>query len=43
MSHEAVDRIKSACRRCDKPFVPLRGIGVAAFLRGLQTLPQAAE
>lgn len=43
VSHEAVDRIKSACRRCEKPFVPLRGIGVAAFLRGLQTLPQAAE
>lgn len=38
VSHEAVDRIKQACRRCHKPFVPLRGVGVAAFLRGLQTV-----
>ncbi len=41
VSHDAVDRIKQACRRCDKPFVPLRGMGVAAFLRGLRTVAPA--
>lgn len=41
VSHDAVDRIKQACRRCDKPFVPLRGMGISAFLRGLQTIAAA--
>lgn len=42
VSHDAVDRIKTACRRCDKPFVPLRGMGVSAFLRGLQSVTEVA-
>lgn len=38
VSHDAVDHIKRACRRCAKPFVPLRSSGVSAFLQGLQMI-----
>lgn len=38
VSHDAVDHIKRACRRCAKPFVPLRSTGLSAFLHGLQAI-----
>lgn len=43
VSHDAVNRVKQACRKCGKPFVPLRGTGMAAFLRGLRHTELAAH
>lgn len=41
VSHQAIDRVKKACRRCDKPFVPLHGTGLSSFLRALEALAEA--
>ncbi len=38
VSHDAVDHIKRSCRKCAKPFVPLRSSGLSAFMRGLKLL-----
>lgn len=43
VSHDAVGRIKKACERCRKPFVPLRGHGTSAFARGLGALCSDGE
>lgn len=38
VSHDAVDHIKRSCRKCAKPFIPLRSSGLSAFMRGLKLL-----
>ncbi|MEO0601487.1 MAG: DUF2325 domain-containing protein [Myxococcota bacterium] len=39
VSHDACLRVKRACRRGDRPFVPLRTCGVASLAAALHTLP----
>ncbi|MEM6925791.1 MAG: DUF2325 domain-containing protein [Myxococcota bacterium] len=41
VSHDACLRVKRACRRGDRPFVPLRTCGVASLAAALHTLPQS--
>ncbi|WP_142848442.1 DUF2325 domain-containing protein [Telmatospirillum sp. J64-1] len=43
VSHEAVNRIKRACERCSKPFIPLRSSGLSAFSQALRSLPKEAR
>lgn len=38
VSHEAVHKIKKACQKCSKPFIPLRSAGLSSFVRGLRAL-----
>jgi len=38
MSHGALKKVKDVCRRLDKPYVPLRASGVAAFEGALDAL-----
>lgn len=38
VSHTAHDKIKSLCRKWDKPFVPVRHSGLGAFMQALETL-----
>jgi len=38
VSHEAVHKIKKACQKCDKRFIPLRSAGLSSFMRGLKAL-----
>jgi len=38
VSHAAQDRVKSLCRRFDKPFRPLRSTGIAAIVAALDSV-----
>lgn len=38
VSHAAQDRVKSLCRRLDKPFRPLRSTGIAAIIAALDSV-----
>jgi len=42
VSHMAQDEVKKLCRRWDKPFVPVRRSGFAAFLVALETVATVA-
>lgn len=38
VSHGAHDRMKRLCKRWEKPFLPIRGSGLGAFIRALDTV-----
>lgn len=38
VSHAAQSKVKTLCRRYDKPFVPLRKSGMEAYVEALETL-----
>jgi hypothetical protein len=38
VSHAAQNKVKSLCRRYDKPFVPLRRSGMEAYIEALESL-----
>jgi hypothetical protein len=42
VSHAAMFDVKRLCKQAAKPYVPLRGTGLAALLRGLAALPNRA-
>ena len=38
VSHQAQSKVKSLCRRFDKPFKPLRSTGIGAITQALESL-----
>ncbi|MDR3436572.1 DUF2325 domain-containing protein [Telmatospirillum sp.] len=38
VSHAAQSKVKSLCRRYDKPFIPLRKSGMEAYIEALENL-----
>ena len=38
ISHAAQSTVKEMCRRCEKPFLPLRSSGLGSFLQALSTV-----
>jgi hypothetical protein len=41
ISHAAQSKVKTLCRRHDKPFVPLRKSGMEAYVEALESLTRA--
>jgi len=38
VSHAAQNKVKTLCRRYDKPFIPLRSSGMEAYIQALESL-----